>query len=257
MQEPRRLFTRYWLDLVFFVKTLRQERALWKQSANGLAESRVIESPEKEFSLHAWSGRIDAAALAEGIIVAPRPINARPNVVLDMSGVTFIDSTGLGLLVKIFKSCRDAGGALVLLKPSETMARILAAVRLDRMIPAAADLSDVTRLLPKPEQTAVQVFYDSEEARLVAVATVDLTAATATDFSTALRDHWQDSTTALTLDLDLRRVTFLDSSGLGALVKAAKLVRERNGAQFRLVNVPPNAANVIKLANLQSFLGVA
>lgn len=54
--------------------------------------------------------------------------------VLDLSGVDFIDSTALGVLVVLFKSLRDAGGGLALAAPRPSVRSVLALTSLDRAI---------------------------------------------------------------------------------------------------------------------------
>lgn len=46
-------------------------------------------------------------------------------LVLDMRGVTFIDSTGLNMLLRLNSRCFAAGGALVVASPSEQVRRLL------------------------------------------------------------------------------------------------------------------------------------
>lgn len=46
-------------------------------------------------------------------------------VVLDCSGVEFLDSSGLGALIKTQKALQDRDGTLVLLEPSPAVVRLL------------------------------------------------------------------------------------------------------------------------------------
>ena len=55
----------------------------------------------------------------------------RYEMVLDMSGVTFINSAGLRELVRIFKRSQRAGGMLHILNPSDQVQRLLELVGLD------------------------------------------------------------------------------------------------------------------------------
>ncbi len=50
---------------------------------------------------------------------------------VDLSDVTFIDSTALAVLVRAMKRCRLGGGGLLLRDPSETVRVILELTRLD------------------------------------------------------------------------------------------------------------------------------
>ena len=61
------------------------------------------------------SGRIvfgdEAIALREAVKVA---LEKSPNLVLNLSGVSYVDSGGLGTLVGLFTSARNAGGTMKL-----------------------------------------------------------------------------------------------------------------------------------------------
>jgi anti-sigma B factor antagonist len=46
-------------------------------------------------------------------------------IVLDLSGVSFLDSTGIGALVQIWRETEDAGLGFVVRNPSERAARVL------------------------------------------------------------------------------------------------------------------------------------
>lgn len=51
------------------------------------------------------------------------------------------------------------------------------------------------------------------------------------------------------IDVDLAGVTFLDSSGLGALVRLQRRMTE-DGRQLRLANVPRSVARILELTGL-------
>ena len=55
-------------------------------------------------------------------------------LVIDLSGVTFIDSTGLNALVRAFERQRLAGEGLALVSSDSRVAMILEVSRLDRML---------------------------------------------------------------------------------------------------------------------------
>jgi len=78
------------------------------------------------------SGEVDLAS-------APRlrdqfqRLEAR-NVVVDLSGVTFIDSTGLGVLVAALKRTREAGGELTLRAPTRSTRKVLDITGLSQLV---------------------------------------------------------------------------------------------------------------------------
>ena len=56
-----------------------------------------------------------------------------PDLVLDLSRVMFIDSTGLGALVSVLKRAREKGGHVTLLNPNREIDRVLQITGLDRV----------------------------------------------------------------------------------------------------------------------------
>jgi anti-sigma B factor antagonist len=48
-----------------------------------------------------------------------------PELVLDLSGLTFMDSSGLGALITLGHDCEDAGSAVVLQAPTERVMRLI------------------------------------------------------------------------------------------------------------------------------------
>ena len=54
-------------------------------------------------------------------------------LVLDLSGLAFIDSTGLGVLVAVMKQARTRGGDLVLRRPTAAVMRVLELTGLDQV----------------------------------------------------------------------------------------------------------------------------
>lgn len=81
------------------------------------------------------SGRFDAHQAPEvaGWITAQLDAGAS-ELEVDLSGVGFIDSAALAVLVGGMKRCRSAGGDLVLIAPSEPVSVILELTRLDRAL---------------------------------------------------------------------------------------------------------------------------
>jgi anti-sigma B factor antagonist len=56
---------------------------------------------------------------------------------VDMSGVTFIDAAGIGVLVAAANRAREAGGGLSLVAPSWQVRRLLDVFHLDAILPEA------------------------------------------------------------------------------------------------------------------------
>jgi anti-sigma B factor antagonist len=84
------------------------------------------------------AGEIDVAtspALREALRVAAE---LSSKVIVDLSAVTFLDSTGLGVLMGGFKTL-SADGSMCLVGPTGMVAKVLRITRLDEVIPIHAD----------------------------------------------------------------------------------------------------------------------
>lgn len=256
IQEPRRLFNRYVFDLFFFVRSLRAQRAALRQAgAQPPPPPPVEEAPVRhEHRLVTWSGRADAAAVAAGQLAAPLPEEGLRTVFLDLSGVTFMDSTGLGLLLKGFRACKQSGGAFVLLRPPASVRTLLAAMNLDRLLPTADTITQARAASGLAGRGPAGATTSGE---LLLTCDGDLTAGRTPGVRRWLESSWESRTDATRLVLDLSRVNFIDSSGLGLLVTARKLAQERPGGAFELRGANANIRNVIALARMEQFLGLA
>jgi anti-sigma B factor antagonist len=82
------------------------------------------------------TGRLDVAgapALKDAISEAVK--NGQPRVVLDMEGVSFVDSTGLGSVIAALKQIRGSQGDLRLAAPNQQVRVVLELTTLDRVFP--------------------------------------------------------------------------------------------------------------------------
>lgn len=84
----------------------------------------------------AVGGEIDGATSEElrtrldALLDSPEPPQS---LVLDLSSMSFIDTTGLNVLVYALKRVRAAGGELTLSAPTEATRKLLAITGLDRV----------------------------------------------------------------------------------------------------------------------------
>ncbi|MEV7060803.1 STAS domain-containing protein [Streptomyces microflavus] len=62
--------------------------------------------------------------------------NGHPDLVADLAGVTFCDSSGLGALIGIWRCAKDANGSLTLAAIPERLDRLLSVTGMDTVLPA-------------------------------------------------------------------------------------------------------------------------
>lgn len=65
-----------------------------------------------------------------------------PKVLVDLAGVSFMDSSGLGVLVGSLKRSRERGGELALVCTEGSVLKVLTITGLDRVFPIHASVSD-------------------------------------------------------------------------------------------------------------------
>jgi anti-sigma B factor antagonist len=85
------------------------------------------------YTLYILSGRllgeIDGQALKDSI--AQSIENGEKYFILNMSGLEYMNSTGVGILVTLLTKARHADGELVLLAPSSNVSTVLTMTRLN------------------------------------------------------------------------------------------------------------------------------
>jgi anti-sigma B factor antagonist len=68
----------------------------------------------------------------------------RNRIAVELEGVEFMDSTGLGVLIGGLKRCREAGGTLSLVAPTEPVRKVLSITGLDKVFPIHDTTSEAT-----------------------------------------------------------------------------------------------------------------
>lgn len=89
------------------------------------------------------TGRLDVAgapALKDAITEVVKDGPSR--VVIDMEGVSFVDSTGLGSVIAALKQIRSGQGELRLAAPNQQVRVVLELTTLDRVFPYYASVEE-------------------------------------------------------------------------------------------------------------------
>ncbi len=92
---------------------------------------------EKEILTLSIYGEIDHHSAKEIRCETDRQIlSMRPKKVrMDLSGVSFMDSSGLGLIMGRYALTSDIGSELTVLNPTDAVARIILMAGLDKIVP--------------------------------------------------------------------------------------------------------------------------
>ena len=79
-------------------------------------------------------GDVDLVTSEELRRVLEDAVRVNPHVEVDLTGLTFIDSSGLSALVEGHRAAHDAGGVVVLRNPTPMLRRLLDITRLDSLL---------------------------------------------------------------------------------------------------------------------------
>jgi anti-sigma B factor antagonist len=94
----------------------------------------------------ALSGEFDLAAEPEFAQQLSRvEENGFRKVVLDLKEVTFIDSTGLRLILGLWERSRERGAELVLVRGPEAVQRVFEVTGLERLLPICEEAPELER----------------------------------------------------------------------------------------------------------------
>jgi len=122
-----------------------RRRDLKRESPEGGLEIHVHEESSLDAVVLRPVGRLDHLTMATLKETVSRLAQARVGVVLDLSGVAFLDSSGITALVAGFKGARQNGVGFFLATPSTACVRTLEAARLTGVFPQAASVDDARR----------------------------------------------------------------------------------------------------------------
>ncbi|MEW2511242.1 STAS domain-containing protein [Streptomyces sp. NPDC046870] len=76
-------------------------------------------------------------------VLQPLVLTGGQSVLVDLSGVGFLDSSGLTCLIAVYRTARSTGARLALIAPSERVRRMLALTGTDRVLHSYATVDSV------------------------------------------------------------------------------------------------------------------
>lgn len=254
LQEPKRLAKRYGKDLwVFGRAILRQTKEL---------QSRPTPPPDSEprsnpvtVITERGPAIVEVPQRLDGVIapqVSPSWLKTLDDrsLILDLTRTTFVDSTGIGLLVRLRKRAREVDQPLLLVGVTKTVMSAFQLMKLETFfdfepsIEKARSRCGFTRMAPSVTSAA-----DSELIRWRG----EVTATSIPQLAELAQNRLEAINPGAEVTIDLTDVPFVDSSGVGLMVRLKKRAWQR-GVAVVYANPGPAVSNVLRLTRLEEFL---
>ena len=256
-QEPRRLFSRYAADLWHFSWGIAaQWWRLRSRTIAKVARSDDIEQARRvSFNILHMPPRLDCEEVHACQAIWENAISPERACVLDLKNVEFLDSTGVGLLIRLQKRARAASQQLILASPSKMIERALDLMRLREFFVTVPDLAAAEACLNQMGQFSPVSLRTCPSSSLPALVwNGELTAANAEEIWMQTMDHLAArALVQRSLTIDLSKLRFIDSTGLSVMIRTKKYAA-RQGIKVRFADVQPNVLNVIRLSRLEEYL---
>jgi anti-sigma B factor antagonist len=96
-------------------------------------------------------GELDASTVSQ-LRQALAEVASSPYLVIDLSGVTFVDSAGLGALVGGIRRTRELGGETAVACNRPVLVRLLKTTGFDRIVTVTASISQASHALRDDDQ---------------------------------------------------------------------------------------------------------
>jgi anti-sigma B factor antagonist len=95
-------------------------------------------------------GELDASS-ADLVREAAGDLRHVPCVAIDLSGLEFMDSAGMGALIASLRTIREAGGRVALVGPRPSVGRVIHAAGFERIVPVVETVADAVEAFTQAE----------------------------------------------------------------------------------------------------------
>jgi exopolysaccharide biosynthesis WecB/TagA/CpsF family protein/anti-anti-sigma factor len=174
------------------------------------------------------------------------------HVMFDLAGTVFADSTGIGVLIRLRKRAQEMGRQFFLVAPRPPVEAALKLMKLDDFFSIQSTVSGV-RILMESAAGASPVTSGVLDAELQIRWTGEVTALNAVELGAHTESELSQAVAGMNVVIDLSRVTFVDSTGIGLMVRFKKNLKRRDlNLKFAAATAP--VRNVVRQAQLEEFL---
>jgi exopolysaccharide biosynthesis WecB/TagA/CpsF family protein/anti-anti-sigma factor len=237
--------------LKFFSAVFRQWlRLRSRKSAPPVGEAEIVPDPHGNFVIRAPAqlGAAEAQAFnAEWL----RAVD-NGHVMFDLSDTKFTDSTGIGVLIRLRRRSRELGHQFFLVAPRPPVEAALRLMKLDEFFNVQAGVAGA-RILMEGLARAPVVTSGMQETELQIRWTREVTALNAVELGVHTESELSQTLPGMTVVIDLSRVTFVDSTGIGLMLRFKKNLKRRD-INLRFADPIDSVRNVLRHTQLEEYL---
>ena len=253
VQEPKRLASRYGTGLrVFTFAILKQLFRLhaWLPSFQKSKGAEIVHDLQGNFVIQA-PGRLGATEVKAFRDEWLRAVE-NGHVMLDLSNTTFVDSTGIGLLIRLRKRARELGYEFYLIAPRPPVVAALRMMKLDEFFTVQASVAGAQFIMDSVARSPV-VSSVMEATELRIRWSGEVTVLNAVELGVHTESELSQTSPGMRVVIDLSRVVFVDSTGIGLMLRFKKNLHRRN-IQLKFVNPAGPVRNVLRHTRLEEYL---
>ena len=252
LQEPRRLVKRYGKDLWVFSRAILNQ--WWRLGSQrtpppGPAAA-VLPEPSGNLIIRA-PGRLGATEAQSASAEWVQAVESG-NVMFDLSDTVFADSTGIGVLIRLRKRARELDHQFFLVAPRPPIQSILRMMKLEGFF-SIHNSTAGARLLIESAAHAAPVVSAMKQNALHLIWRGDVTALNVVELGALTESELAQTVAGMTVVIDLSRVAFVDSTGVGLMLRLKKGLQRRNFA-LKFIHPATAVRNVLQLTRLEAYL---
>jgi len=174
------------------------------------------------------------------------------HVMFDLTDTIFADSTGIGLLIRLRKQARELGHQFIVVAPRPPIAAALQLMKLEEFFTIQASLAGA-RILMEGATGMPAVTSGVQQEELTIRWVGEVTALNVVELGAYTESELSQVTPGMHVVIDLARVTFVDSTGIGLMLRFKKNLKRRDVA-LTFINVSGSVLNVFRHTRLEEYL---
>jgi exopolysaccharide biosynthesis WecB/TagA/CpsF family protein/anti-anti-sigma factor len=223
-------------------------RARWSAPPVGAAD--VMPDPLGNFVIRAPQ-RLGAAEAQAFLAEWLRAVEGG-HVMFDLSDTRLTDSTGIGALIRLRKRSRELGQQFFLVAPRPPIEAALRMMKLDEFFNIQMSITGA-RILMESMANVPAVTSGVQAAELQIRWSGEVTALNAVELGVHTESEMSQTSPGMTVVIDLSRVTFVDSTGIGLMLRFKKNLQRRD-ISLKFANPTGSVRNVLRHTRLDEYL---